>query len=104
MAANFSSSQHFSGEYDKIFDALMQAAMRCGFGVTLHDKSSGVIQAKTDFSMKSFGEKIHIQLNKDGFAAVKSECALPTQIISWGKNKKNVNRLLMMTTSVLNES
>lgn len=104
MAASYSSSQQFPGEYDKIFDALTKATVHCGFTVTRQDKTSGVIEAKTEFSDTSLGEKILIQLHKDGRTLLKSKCILPTQLFSWGKNKQNINKILMMTHSLLGVS
>ena len=45
-------------------------------------------------SLTSWGEKITVSLTPQGestFVDVASECALPTQIVDWGKNAENVN-------------
>ncbi len=104
MAASYSSSRQFPGEYDTIFDALTKATMHCGFTVTRQDKTSGMIEAKTEFSDISLGEKIIIQLHKDGRVTLKSKCILPTQLFSWGKNKQNISKILMMANSLLGVS
>ena len=45
----------------------------------------------------SWGEKITITLGRVGEASTSlsifSECALPTQVIDWGKNRKNVHNI-----------
>lgn len=55
-------------------------------------------------SFSSWGEKITITLTPDADGKIKldifSECALPTQIMDAGKNKKNVNAIV----KVINES
>ena len=54
-------------------------------------------------SLTSWGENITITLTPYGpaqcVAWVCSECSLPTQIVDWGKNSKNVNEILRFMTS-----
>ena len=56
-------------------------------------------------SLTSWGENVTITVTPYGAAQcvmhVRSECALPTQIVDWGKNGKNVNEILGYLTSGL---
>ncbi len=64
-----------------------------GFGWGPSFDNNG-ITASTGASMKSWGEKIIITLVDAGATKVRSECALKTQCADWGKNQKNVERIL----------
>ena len=55
-------------------------------------------QVKHGMSFTSWGENITVALSPAGTdqtsVLVRSECALPTQIFDWGKNRKNVDSLI----------
>ena len=62
------------------------------------DGNGGVnFQLSCDINFFSWGEKIDIHMSPYGEQQtnieIKSECALPTQIIDMGKNKDNVNNI-----------
>ena len=42
-------------------------------------------------SMWSWGENFTIEMNGDGTVRMRSVCSFPLTIVSWGKNKRNVN-------------
>src|SRR5262245_32506076 len=48
----------------------------------------------SDMSLASWGEKIVVIATGPDTAFVRSQCALPTQCIDWGRNRKNVRRLI----------
>jgi hypothetical protein len=48
----------------------------------------------TGFSFFSWGERIRVVVRGEGRVLVRSECALPTQWIDWGRNEANVERFL----------
>tara|TARA_B100002052_G_C15357740_1_gene365505 strand:- start:76 stop:387 length:312 start_codon:yes stop_codon:yes gene_type:complete len=50
--------------------------------------------------MKSWGEKIRVTILPSGMLGIRSECSLTTQCFDWGKNEKNVNRLLVAINSM----
>lgn len=54
---------------------------------------------KSGVSFTSWGEKISITVYSLGPAVTKvdimSECAMPTQIVDWGKNQTNINSITM---------
>ena len=49
---------------------------------------------ETKMSLWSVREKIRITILPSGSIQVRSECAMFTQFFDWGKNKKNVHKLL----------
>ena len=60
----------------------------------IREETSNKILASTSMGMRSWGEKIHINFLTDGSISITSKCALPTQFLDWGKNKKNIHSLL----------
>ena len=52
------------------------------------------ISAATSLGVRSFGETVEVHFISPNSISVKSQCALPTQCIDWGKNKANVSAFL----------
>tara|TARA_B100001996_G_scaffold382880_1_gene376111 strand:+ start:2901 stop:3176 length:276 start_codon:yes stop_codon:yes gene_type:complete len=63
-------------------------------GWTISVSTSERIIAKTSISLLSWGEKIEIHKQNDGYLVV-SSCAMPLQIVDWGKNSSNVDKIQM---------
>jgi len=70
--------------------AFAAAARSLGWTVT---EQHGLVQAAAGVSVWSWGERVTVQLHTDG-ATVTSTCAMPLQIVDWGKNARNVGALL----------
>jgi hypothetical protein len=51
----------------------------------------------------SDGEKIRITILPSGSIHVRSECEIFTQCFDWGKNKKNVHKLLSAISGILSQ-
>ena len=62
------------------------------------DSKNGNIWAKAKLSIWSWTENIEIKINANGTIKIKSTCALPLQIVTWGKNKRNVNKIISHLT------
>lgn len=62
---------------------------------SIREYSQNHMLISSKVGMKSWGEKIRITILPSGILQIRSECSLPTQCFDWGKNKKNVNRLLV---------
>ena len=67
---------------------------------SIREYSQDQMLISSKVSIKSWGEKIRVTILPSGFLQIRSECSLPTQCIDWGKNKKNVNRLLVAINSM----
>ena len=52
------------------------------------------IVGSTSMNLRSWGEKVLIDFLPDNSISITSKCALPTQCMDWGKNKKNVGRFI----------
>ena len=59
-----------------------------------HDRIIG----STSMNIRSWGEKVFIDILPDNSITVTSKCALPTQCVDWGKNKDNVVRFMAELT------
>lgn len=58
---------------------------------------NGFVQGKVSMGMRSWGENVLATIGYGPRGAVltlRSECALPTQVIDWGKNRQNVELIV----------
>ena len=84
----------FELEYEKVFVEAISALGDCGIEVEKADKSSGSIIATSPMSFWSWGEtiKVTISVTDEGVEVVaQSKPRVPTQVIDWGINKKNID-------------
>lgn len=101
MAAKFEQTRKFKGSKDKLFKYCKKALKVSGFKIKDEDEYEGMLKAKSGMNLRSWGEKIKITISDEGDVTVKSECALPTQITSLGKNEKNVNKFFSNLREIL---
>ena len=74
-----------------------QAMVVLGARIVRDDPVAGRIDAKIGMSFTSWGENLMAQITGDEHRAeiqVTSSSSLPTTLFDFGKNKKNVNRVL----------
>lgn len=72
-----------------------EALKNAGFKKVGLDKDENRFYAQTKFSMSSFSEYIEVSYSHDHLSTdlkFKSICALPTQLVAWGKNKRNYKK------------
>jgi len=93
MAAKSKQCINISGDKDSLFIKASKAANKSNFKIKAIDQDLGNIVAKTRFNLWSWSEKIHIYV-ADNQIDIVSECAMPTQIMDWGKNKRNVKKFV----------
>ncbi len=60
----------------------------------LRQQSPNQLLASTSMGLRSWGERIEIDLLPNNEITITSKCALPTQCFDWGKNRANVQRFL----------
>ncbi|MBI3832887.1 MAG: hypothetical protein HY287_01010 [Planctomycetes bacterium] len=89
-------SFRFVRRYDTAIPAetAVEAARICGFKA--RDITKEQILLSASLNVWSFGEQIIVSLSEIDQAQlidISSKCVLPTQIIDWGKNERNVRRL-----------
>ena len=93
----------FQGSPSDVFDALAKALPECKMKIKSSDAASGHIDAVTGVSFQSWGEKITIDLAEAGPG--KSTATISSgnraQLVSWGKNKKNIDKIVERTNAHL---
>lgn len=70
----------------------VEAGMRSA-GWSNIQRQGSTISCKVGFNLWSFGETMVITLASN-HAVLRSTCILPTQCVDWGKNRRNVQKLL----------
>lgn len=61
---------------------------------SVREETRDEIVGSTSLNLRSWGEKVLVKSLPDNTISVTSKCALPTQCMDWGKNKKNVRRFI----------
>lgn len=92
MAAKFKRSENYNLNKAQLIEKAKTALEACNFEIAGIDEGNGRLQAKAGFSLWSFAENIDVIVEDNGMVTMKSECASSTQIVAWGKNKRNVEK------------
>ncbi len=93
MAANYEAFKNYDLGKEQLMYKISTALQNCNFTIKQIDSDRGIFKAKTSFSIWSWKEVIDISVTDNGTLYIKSECSMPAQMYSWGKNKKNVAKL-----------
>jgi hypothetical protein len=97
MAFCFPAYARGTRRYDSSPDALREAVARAlsALGWTAYGNWSGrCFVAEVGYNFWSWGEKISVEIDREGKIRVESRCMLPTQCFDWGKNQCNVDAFL----------
>lgn len=78
--------------YPAFFHRIHGAARQLGWQFVAD--TGTVIQLQTPMNLSSWGEDITITLIDNEHIELKSQCRLVTQVIDWGRNRKNLEKLL----------
>jgi hypothetical protein len=96
MAFGFPAYHEARARYDcsagELMDAIDEALGLLGWSGSQTDRWS--FSANTGVSLWSWGERVEIDVGRDGRLLIRSECCMPTQCIDWGRNRSNVERFL----------
>lgn len=96
VTAHHEDQQFIRGTYDEVFRAVGQALTEHDFTIREKNYDKGIVTAEVPWTMKSFGERIQMQLRPQKeyvHLHILSTCKLETQLFDWGKNRENVDRL-----------
>jgi hypothetical protein len=97
MACESSNVLQYPTVAKTLFDACLRVNKLKGFKLLNKNETEGTLVFATAMTWFSWGETICIRIHQiDSFAQleVRSECKLKTTIADWGKNKRNVNKIL----------
>jgi hypothetical protein len=88
--------EDFTFSFPVTNDWIVYACQTAGLGPVRwgHGARGGAWYVAPAVSVFSWGEQIVIAPLAPNVVRIRSECSLPTQCIDWGKNKKNVMRLI----------
>ena len=108
MAANFSNTYIFNTHIENICGVLsdpgFSGALKLTFVSRCPIQNGMKFCFRNDVNFSSWGENIDVDVfylsETSSQVIIKSECAMPTQIVDWGKNKQNVNKLYNQLASV----
>ena len=86
---------HVDHPKDQTFDALVQALPTLkGVKVKSADPTSGHIEAATGVSIRSWGEKLRLDVVEAGDGSVvQVSSGNKAQLVSWGKNTENIAKI-----------
>ena len=109
MAANFSNTYMFNAHIETVCavlnDTRFHNALKFRFISRAPIQNGMKFCFASDVNFSSWGENIDIDVfyvnDNASQVVIKSECSMPTQIIDWGKNKSNVNKIYNQLISVL---
>ena len=93
----------FNSNYNKVYSACKQALEDLDMSVEYNNKQKGAISASTSSSIFSWGETVDIKISdKDsGKTVVEVESNAKAQLIDWGKNEKNEQKILDRIEDIL---
>lgn len=101
MAAKFEETRVYKKEHERLVQGCEIALEDSNFKIKHVDYAQGVILAKAGFSMWSWSEEIIVRISVQGAVTIRSECVLPTQIVAWGKNKRNAKKFFRKLEKLL---
>ena len=87
IPAKYEEVRYSGKDNDEILEAVMIVIPKLGWQVT--EREDYFLTGKTLTGSLSLGERIYIRI-KNQKIGIRSECAIPTQLIDFGKNKMMV--------------
>ena len=80
---------------DRTFDALVRSLPTVkGMKIKAADPASGHIEASTGISWRSWGEKVRVDVVESGNGSlVRVSSGNKAQLVSWGKNEENLEKI-----------
>lgn len=95
----------FSKPIGEVFEAFAKAIIRAGMNYPIKNETAHQLTSARPFLVEFLGEKIFISMKEtsDGGTSVqvKSDSAFPFTLYDMGKNKQNVDNLIMHAKAIL---
>jgi len=95
MAASAEKTLFIDVPYDRVFGMMITVMTNIGIKTYKCDPATKIFTASTGMNLTSYGEDLMIAITptvKGSAVRIRSECSLATQLVDWGKNKKNIDR------------
>lgn len=94
MSANYIKVVNVNEVSERLLENLSEILKEYNWRIdSLSDRN---LTLTTGTSFFSWGERIVIEKLSQSMLSITSECKLVTQIIDWGKNKRNVEKVLAL--------
>jgi hypothetical protein len=94
----------FQADPAAVFDAFSRGiSSLSGWSVTRSDPGAGIFEVRTGMTMRSWGEIVHVTIGSagPGRTTVTVTSRVKMQLVDWGKNKQNAERVLEAGSAVL---
>lgn len=93
----------FPNSRAEVFEAMVRALPECNMKLKGSDAATGHIEAVTSMNLASWGEKIKIDLAEtdDGKTEARITSGNRAQLVTWGRNKKNLDKIIERTNAQL---
>lgn len=104
LGAEYEERHLFKLSYEKANSVVKDALRMCDFDITSQNPKQNLINAETDWSLRSLGEHIQVLLNKKNdqiYIRFRSRCKSSAQFFDFGKNKKNANQFFKAIDVIL---
>ncbi len=95
MAASAEKTLFIDVPYENVFAMMLTVMSNIGIKNYTCDPATKIYTASTGMSFSSYGEDLMIAVMptvKGSAVRIRSECSMPTQVIDYGRNKKNIDR------------
>ena len=92
MTAKHETTKYFDLPRKQLFEAAKASLRACRCTITNENEQHGIIDARSRINIWSWTEEIEVRISSSGEVYMESRCYIPTQVVDWGKNKKNVNK------------
>lgn len=95
MAASYRTTIEVAAPPQQVEGAVYQAFASAG--LTSVRGGGGTMYGSVPFGWRSWGENVSATIGfgpRGAVVTLHSECAMPTQLLDWGKNRKNIERVV----------
>jgi hypothetical protein len=92
MTSTYNKSLLIKEPKEKIIGKLAENSSKYHFSVKKREIDK--LTLSTSANLYSWGEEIEISFISENVVNISSSCKLVTQIFDWGKNKRNVKKLI----------
>lgn len=91
----------YDASYSEVFEKISKTINELNFCEESADGEDGKIIVSTRFSVRSWGERITIQISKEDSKTRVTVCSVPkAQLFDWGKSRRNERRIIRKLNSL----
>ena len=95
--ASSNRTERFEGDPIIMRQLVSEAFDKAGWRYKAEDEWTFI--ANIPMGIWSYGERLTVSIYQDGTLEVRSACVWPMQIFDWGKNERNIDKLIQNLTT-----